>query len=160
MLFRSENFGFGLKTEGYNSEAKSLTDLGITEINLANTNETTLEDNFDGNGNQLMKQEGATFVQNGETKDYADIWHRKLEENTVADKTVNETAAASSAAKSINVELDEIIANFDAGAAINTFSIKPNLAFDFTNVNVDAPDSQEDKDKKDKKKIDGNQDVN
>ncbi len=158
--FLEENFGFGLKTEGYNSEAKSLTDLGITEINLANTNETTLEDNFDGNGNQLMKQEGATFVQNGETKDYADIWHRKLEENTVTDKTVNKTAAASGAAKNINVELDEIIANFDAGAAINTFSIKPNLAFDFTNVNVDAPDSQEDKDKKDKKKIDGNQDVN
>ncbi len=107
-----------------------------------------------------MKQEGATFVQNGETKDYADIWHRKLEESTVTDKTVNKTAAASSVAKNINVELDEIIANFDAGAAINTFSIKPNLTFDFTNVNVDAPDSQEDKDKKDKKKIDGNQDVN
>ena len=52
--------------------------MGISAINLAKTNKTTM---FNiNNGNQLMKQEGATFVQNGETKDYADIWHRKLDE--------------------------------------------------------------------------------
>jgi len=75
--YLEEKFGFGIKTKGYNSDVQSLTDLGITEINLANTEETKLEDNFDNMGNQLMTQDGATFVQNGETKEYADIWHKK-----------------------------------------------------------------------------------
>lgn len=72
-----DNFGFKIKTNGYNSEAVSLSDIGITEINLSSSNDTTLIDNFDGNGNQLMKQNGATFKINGETKEYADIWHKK-----------------------------------------------------------------------------------
>lgn len=78
--FLEENYGFKMKANGYNSEAQSLLDLGITEINLADTDETTMNDNFDGKGNQLTTQEGATFKQNGETKEYADIWHRKYEE--------------------------------------------------------------------------------
>ena len=78
--FLEENYGFKIKINGYNSEEQSLLDLGITQINLAQTDETTLIDNFDGNGNQLMRQEGATFIQNGEVKEYADIWHKKLEE--------------------------------------------------------------------------------
>lgn len=69
--------GFKIKTNGYNSEAKSLLDLGITQINLATTSETTLIDDFDGLGNQIMRQEGATFIQNGIEKEYADIWHKK-----------------------------------------------------------------------------------
>ena len=69
--------GFKIKANGYNSEAQSLLDLGITQINLATTDETTLIDNFDGRGNQLMKQEGATFIQNGVEKEYADLWHKK-----------------------------------------------------------------------------------
>ena len=32
-----EQYGLKIKTEGYNSEAQSLLDIGITEINLANT---------------------------------------------------------------------------------------------------------------------------
>ncbi len=79
--FLEENYGFKVKAGGYNSEAQSLLDLGITEINLAQTDETTMVDNFDGNGNQLMHQEGATFKINGETREYADIWHRKLDES-------------------------------------------------------------------------------
>lgn len=78
--FLELNFGFAVKVNGYNSEAQSLTSLGISAINLAKTNETTLKDNFDGLGNQLMTQEGATFVQNDEVKEYADIWHRKIDE--------------------------------------------------------------------------------
>jgi len=78
--FLEENYGFKMKANGYNSEAQSLLDLGITEINLADTDETTMNDNFDGKGNQLTTQEGATFKQNGETKEYADIWHRKYDE--------------------------------------------------------------------------------
>ena len=78
IAFLEENFGLKLKLNGYGSEAVSLKDAGITEINLGTTDETTLIDNFDGQGNQLMKQEGATFTINGETKEYADIWHKKI----------------------------------------------------------------------------------
>lgn len=72
----SEKYGLTMKM-GYTGAAQSLESLGISEINLAKTNETTLQDNFDGKGNQLMTQEGATFVQNGEEKDYADVWNAK-----------------------------------------------------------------------------------
>lgn len=72
----SEKYGLTMKL-GYNGEAKSFESLGITQINLAKTNETKLEDNFDGKNNQLMTQAGATFVQDGQEKDYADIWHVK-----------------------------------------------------------------------------------
>ncbi len=74
--FLSEKYGLTMKM-GYDGETKSLNSLNLTEINLAKTNETTLQDNFDGKGNQLMTQEGATFVQNGKTKNYADIWQAK-----------------------------------------------------------------------------------
>ena len=76
-----EKYGFKIKANGYNSQAQSLADLGITAINLANTDETNIFDNFDSMGNQLMTQEGATFVQNGEEKEYADIWHRYEDKN-------------------------------------------------------------------------------
>lgn len=79
--FLEKEVGFKIKAGGYDSEAQSLFDLGITEINLAQTEETTLTDNFDGMGNQLMQQEGATFKVNGETREYADIWHKKIDED-------------------------------------------------------------------------------
>ncbi len=72
----SEKYGLTMQM-GYNGKTQSLESLGITQINLAKTDETKLEDNFDGKYNQLMTQEGATFVQNGEEKDYADIWNAK-----------------------------------------------------------------------------------
>ena len=78
LKFLEMSYGLKIKANGYNSEAQSLDSLGITQINLAATGETTMFDNFDGKGNQLMTQEGATFVQNGETKEYADLWHKKL----------------------------------------------------------------------------------
>lgn len=70
-----EKYGLSMKVGGYDGELKSLADLGITQINLAQTTETTLLDDFDGQFNQLMTQEGATFVQNGETKEYVDVWN-------------------------------------------------------------------------------------
>lgn len=71
---------YGLKmTNGYGGEAKSLADLGITQINIASTDKTTLKKNFDGQNNDLMTQEGATFVVNGQTREYADIWNRKYD---------------------------------------------------------------------------------
>ena len=91
--FLQDEYGLQLKTQGYNSEGKSLTELGITEINLANTDETTMEKDFDGRGNDIMRQEGATFKINGETREYADIWHRKLDEKVEnTDKTFNSSS--------------------------------------------------------------------
>lgn len=101
--YLEENFGFKIKANGYGSEAVSLKDLGITEINLGTTDETTLIDNFDGQGNQLMKQQGATFTINGETKEYADIWHKKILSDT--DKT-SEIFAGDSLTFSINGSLN------------------------------------------------------
>ena len=75
-----EKYGLQIKTDGYNSEGKSLFDAGITEINLSTTDETTLHKNYDGQYNDLMTQEGATFVVNGEEREYADIWHAKKDE--------------------------------------------------------------------------------
>ncbi len=75
-----EKYGLQIKTDGYNSEGKSLFDAGISEINLAQTDETTLNKNYDGQYNDLMTQEGATFVVNGEEREYADIWHAKKDE--------------------------------------------------------------------------------
>ena len=75
-----EKYGLQIKTDGYNSEASSLFDAGITEINLATTDETTLHKNFDGKQNDIMTQEGATFVVNGEEREYADIWHAMKDE--------------------------------------------------------------------------------
>ncbi|MCQ2958056.1 MAG: VCBS repeat-containing protein [Candidatus Gastranaerophilales bacterium] len=76
IAFLSEKYGL-VMTNGYGGEAKSLADLGITEINLATTDETTLNRNVDGQQNDVMTQEGATFTVNGETRTYADIWHSK-----------------------------------------------------------------------------------
>ena len=75
-----EKYGLQIKTDGYNSEGKSLFEAGITEINLATTDETTLHKNYDGKSNDLMTQEGATFVVNGEEREYADIWHAMKDE--------------------------------------------------------------------------------
>ena len=75
-----EKYGLQIKTDGYNSEGSSLFEAGITEINLATTDETTLHENFDGKQNDIMTQEGATFVVNGEEHEYADIWHAKKDE--------------------------------------------------------------------------------
>lgn len=75
-----EKYGL-VMTKGYGGETSSLKDLGITNINLAQTSETKLTKNFDGQHNDIMTQEGATFTVNGETREYADIWNAKLDEN-------------------------------------------------------------------------------
>ncbi|HIS73745.1 TPA: hypothetical protein IAA86_01835 [Candidatus Galligastranaerophilus intestinavium] len=75
-----EKYGLQIKTDGYNSEGSSLFEAGITEINLATTDETTLHKNYDSKSNDLMTQEGATFVVNGEEREYADIWHAMKDE--------------------------------------------------------------------------------
>ena len=73
-----EKYGLGIKL-GYNGETKTLSELGITEINLGAPNQTETKKNFDNNGNNLMTQQGATFTMNNKTFEYADIWHIKYE---------------------------------------------------------------------------------
>lgn len=70
-----EKYQFGMKTGGYNSKSQSLESLGITEINLASTQSVTTTSNFDGQDNTIMEQDGATFIINGEKREYADIWN-------------------------------------------------------------------------------------
>lgn len=75
-----EKYGLSLKA-GYNGEAQTFEDLGITEIRLSNA-DTELNKNFDGKGNDLMTQEGATFIVNGEEREYADIWNKYKKRNS------------------------------------------------------------------------------
>lgn len=72
-----DKYQLGMKTEGYNSKEKSLASLGITEINLGATDEVTEKTNFDGQNNDILLQEGATFNINGTQRDYADVLHEK-----------------------------------------------------------------------------------
>jgi len=72
-----DKYGFGIKTDGYNSEVQSLLSEGITQISLGQAGETEWNTNFDGRGNALQTQEGATFrTEDGEINNYADVWHR------------------------------------------------------------------------------------
>ena len=79
LKYLEQQYGLQIKLSGYESEATSLEDAGITEINLSEA-ETVTEENFDGKGNDLQTQEGATFTVNGEEREYADLWHTKHEE--------------------------------------------------------------------------------
>ena len=107
-----QKYGLKIKTGGYNSEAKSLSEVGITSIKLSPDNSTSLKDNFDGNGNQLMTQQGATFTINGEERAYADIWHKKQGGNT------------SSGTQSVPDDFDipSTAISFDMDETINTSS--------------------------------------
>jgi len=75
--YLEENFGFKVKLGGYNSEASSLLDAGITSIDIAQGEDVNLMKNFDGMHNDIMTQKGASFTVNGEKHDYADLWHAK-----------------------------------------------------------------------------------
>ena len=79
-----KNYGLKMKTGGYNSEAKSLSDIGITEINVSD-NKVSDKQQFDSFGNEVQTQEGATFKINGQENSYVDMWHRKYSDSEVAD---------------------------------------------------------------------------
>ena len=106
----SDKYGL-VMTQGYGGEAKSLSELGITEINLATTDKTTLTKNFDGNNNDIMTQEGATFTVNGETREYADIWNAKKGTSEAvkpekADEKAEEVKSAATNIKDVTLELN------------------------------------------------------
>ena len=76
LVLLQKKYQLAMKTAGYNSKNENLADLGISEINLGKTNATQTAQNFDGQGNDLMTQEGSTFKLNGKTQEYADVWHQ------------------------------------------------------------------------------------
>lgn len=71
-----KKYQLGMKTGGYNSQAQSLASLGIDEIDLGKSNNTSTVNNFDNQGNILSNQQGASFRINGQQQNYADIWHK------------------------------------------------------------------------------------
>jgi hypothetical protein len=71
-----KKYQLAMKRSGYLSKNENLADLGITEIKLGSSNDTQTAQNFDGQGNDLMSQEGSTFKINGKTQAYADVWHQ------------------------------------------------------------------------------------
>ena len=75
-----DKYGLKIKTEGYNSKARSLSDVGITEINVSNS-KVSEKTQFDSFGNEIQTQEGATFKINGKESTYVDMWHRKYDKN-------------------------------------------------------------------------------
>jgi len=76
LVLLQKKYQLAMKTAGYNSKNENLADLGISEINLGKTNDVKNAENFDGQGNDLMTQEGSTFKLNGKTQAYADVWHQ------------------------------------------------------------------------------------
>lgn len=70
-----KKYNFGLK-KGYNAETESLAKNGVTEINLGSENARTTAKQGDQKDVILQEQAGATFQHNGQTKDYADVWHK------------------------------------------------------------------------------------
>lgn len=126
LKFLQEKYGL-VMTNGYGGEAKSLEDLGITEINLAQTDETTLTKNFDGRHNNIMRQEGATFKVNGHTREYADIWNAKLDYPTYD----SENDSMSSKNKTIKVDLDSALSFLEKADSL-TASFASTKEVDYT----------------------------
>ena len=131
-----EKYGL-VMANGYGGETKTFEELGITEINLAQTEETKLTKNFDGRNNDIMTQEGATFKVNGQTREYADIWNAKLDsaqntQNNLAKKlkSANQTTTFEATSKDLDSELDFL--NEDNGGfaklRANTKSVDYNTA--------------------------------
>ncbi len=135
----SKKYGLTM-TNGYGGEAKSLVDLGITEINLAETSDTTLEKNFDGRHNDIMTQEGATFKVNGETREYADIWNAKKDPSEAVrnDKPLTEVKWGSFQYAKTNKE--DVSLNINKNGVL---ALHGNVDFKFikdkSQHNVDAP---------------------
>ena len=69
--------GLKVKTDGYSSEASSLSDAGVVNIQLSSA-EADDKIKLDEFGNEIQHQDGATFtMKNGDVHEYADIWHVK-----------------------------------------------------------------------------------
>ncbi len=77
LAFLEEEVGLRMRVDGLlGSDDRRFADLGISRISLGGARQiqTLRTAERDGFGNQLMRQAGATFVRNGVTREYLDIW--------------------------------------------------------------------------------------
>ena len=90
LAFLETQCGLRMRLDGVvGGEDRKLSEVGVTRIALGQPDriqsiERSAEDAW---GNRLMKQEGATFVVKGQTREYADIWF-----NIIARKAPAKTA--------------------------------------------------------------------
>lgn len=76
IIWLQNKYNFGMKVGGYNGKLLTLNKLGISEIALGTSAETTTIDNFDGKGNILLQQKGASFIINGKRNTFSDVVHK------------------------------------------------------------------------------------
>ncbi|MBR2068535.1 MAG: hypothetical protein IJ877_02115 [Candidatus Gastranaerophilales bacterium] len=145
LAYLQDKWGLGLKQDGYLGETSSFKDAGVTQINLAATNDTTMTDNFDGKGNQLMTQNGATFNVNGQERNYADIWHKKLTDSEAIEANAQYSSSLEMNFFALNSEVNNTIrladsAKHDAKTTVEEANEEPNI---FIPEPVKAQDSEE-----------------
>jgi hypothetical protein len=77
LAFLEEEVGLRMRVDGLlGSDDRRFADLGISRISIGDARriQSLRAAEVDGYGNQLMRQSGATFVLNGVTREYLDIW--------------------------------------------------------------------------------------
>jgi hypothetical protein len=77
LAFLEEEVGLRMRVDGLlGSDDRRFADLGISRISIGDARriQSLRAAEVDGFGNQLMRQAGATFVLNGVTREYLDIW--------------------------------------------------------------------------------------
>jgi hypothetical protein len=74
--FLEREVGLRMRIDGVFGSDRTFAEVKITRINLGDPQrvQSIRAAQLDAFGNKLMKQEGATFVVDGETREYADIW--------------------------------------------------------------------------------------
>ena len=79
LAFLEEELGMRMRVGGITSEEdRRFAEVGVTEINLGNPNQTQHNDDAPADrwGNKIMYQDGATFMVYNELRKYADIWFK------------------------------------------------------------------------------------
>ena len=79
LAFLEEELGMRMRVGGITSEEdRRFAEVGVTEINLGNPNQTQHIDDAPADrwGNKIMYQDGATFMVYNELRKYADIWFK------------------------------------------------------------------------------------
>ncbi len=151
----SEKYGL-VMTKGYGGEAKSLSELGISQINLASTKKVKTENNFDGQNNDLMRQEGSTFVVDDKVFEYADVWNaKKLFNETdeeaaknrlnLEEETYTEVSAEINEKEILKLNSENVIA---IKGNIDTEKIKTGVKNEYKNKIQDEDINKDDKNKK------------
>lgn len=77
-------YGLGMRVGGLKARTVSLREAGVNSVNLSRAAPMRIAD-FDGQGNETLRQEGATFLRaDGSTGAYEDIWFKGATPRRVA----------------------------------------------------------------------------